>query len=171
MADLREFLSARLPEHSVPSCLVELEKLPLNANGKLDRRALPLPPDDPSGQDQGCVAPRTPTEEVVAAIWAEILGMARVGVTDSFLALGGQSVLALRVIAKIESACGVRLPIRVFFEKPTVAAMAAIIDAGGVGQAAEVAPVLPSRPGTLDVGVLSDDAVAAMLSELGHRET
>ena len=125
-AELRAHLAARLPEHMVPGALVVLERLPLNANGKVDRRALPAPDFDAGAAH---VAPRTRTEAMLAGIWAEVLGVERVGTQQGFFDLGGQSLLATRVISRARAAFGVELPMRALLEAPTVAALAARIEA------------------------------------------
>jgi amino acid adenylation domain-containing protein len=127
-AELRAFLQQSLPEHMIPAAFVVLERLPLTSNGKLDRAALPRPSSERSAQDAGFVAPRTPTEELVASIWAEIFGVSRVSVHDDFFALGGHSLLATRVISRIRGLLQVELPIRALFEGPTVAQLAARIE-------------------------------------------
>jgi len=122
---LREWLTGRLPDYMVPGAIVMLERLPLTANGKIDRTALP---DPEAGAERGFVAPRTETEAAVAAIWADVLRQERVGVTDDFLALGGHSLLAIRVLGKLSRAFGVRLPLRTLFDSPTVAQLASVLD-------------------------------------------
>ncbi len=120
--ELRAFLKERLPEYMVPSAFVLLEALPLTSNGKLDRRALPAPAW--TGDQDAFVAPRTPLEELVAGLWAGVLGVERVGVEDNFFALGGHSLLATQVLARIHSSLGVELPLRELFAAPTVAGVA-----------------------------------------------
>ncbi|HYG64496.1 MAG TPA: amino acid adenylation domain-containing protein, partial [Thermoanaerobaculia bacterium] len=123
-AALRTFLRQRLPEPMVPSLFVRLPALPLNASGKLDRRALPEPAGE--GGDVGAaapVAPRDPVEEGIAAIWREVLGTGRVGVHDVFFELGGHSLAATRVVSRVRAAFGVDLPLRALFEAPTVAGL------------------------------------------------
>ncbi|HEX2203959.1 MAG TPA: condensation domain-containing protein, partial [Longimicrobium sp.] len=117
---LRAFAAANLPEYMIPSVFVLLPALPLGNTGKVDRRALPAPPPEPGGY----LAPRTPDEGVIAAIWAEALGVDRVGVDDDFFALGGQSLLATQVVSRLRDAFGVEVPLRRLFEAPTVAALA-----------------------------------------------
>ncbi|HEX8904999.1 MAG TPA: AMP-binding protein, partial [Longimicrobiaceae bacterium] len=123
---LREAARARLPEYMVPSAFVVLEALPVTANGKVDRGALPAP--DTPGSRGTYVAPRTPAEERMAGIWAEVLGVERVGVEDHFFDLGGHSLLATRVVSRMRSALQVELPVRALFEAPTVARLAAAVE-------------------------------------------
>jgi amino acid adenylation domain-containing protein len=124
-AELRAVLGARLPAYMVPSALVALPALPLNASGKVDRAALP----DPAPEAAGHTAPRTPTEEIVAEVWAGVLRLPRVGADDDFFALGGHSLLAMQVIARVRELFGVEVPLRALFEAPTVAALAAQVEA------------------------------------------
>ncbi len=124
---LRAFLKQRLPEYMVPSVFVALEALPLTTNGKVDRKALPNP-GAPSAEITRFIAPRTPIEEILAGIWAEILDSDRVGMADNFFELGGHSLRATRVIARVHDVLGVDVAMRTFFEAPTVEGMAAAID-------------------------------------------
>jgi acyl carrier protein len=126
---LTEWLAAQLPAYMVPSAVVLLEQLPLTANGKLDRAALPAPDAVGNAQASSHVAPRTETEAVVAKIWRDVLKKEHVSVNDSFLDLGGHSLLAIRVLGRISKELGVRLALRALFETPTVEKVAAIIDA------------------------------------------
>ncbi|WP_084610648.1 hybrid non-ribosomal peptide synthetase/type I polyketide synthase [Archangium violaceum] len=119
---LREFLSGALPDYMVPSAIVTLEALPLTANGKVDRAALPAPVLDRVAEK--FVAPRTPVEEVLAGLWGELLRVPRVGVNESFFELGGHSLLAMQLVARLRSALRVELPLREVFEAPTVAGLA-----------------------------------------------
>ncbi|HLL45145.1 MAG TPA: amino acid adenylation domain-containing protein, partial [Longimicrobiaceae bacterium] len=127
-AELRAHLRERLPEHMVPGVFVALEQLPLTGSGKIDRRALPAPEHGPVG---AYLAPRTAAEEVLADIWAEVLGTTRVGVEDSFFELGGHSLLAIRVVSRVRQAFGTELPLRALFQMPTVAALADHVEALG----------------------------------------
>ncbi|HEX2092011.1 MAG TPA: condensation domain-containing protein, partial [Longimicrobiaceae bacterium] len=139
-AELRGYLGERLPEYMIPAVWVVLEALPLTPNGKLDRGALPLPEGTGGGAH---VAPRTPTEERLAGIWAEVLGVERVGVHDDFFALGGHSLVATRVISRAREAFRVELPLRALFEAPTVAGLGERVDARLSTAAAEAPPVVP----------------------------
>jgi amino acid adenylation domain-containing protein len=125
---LTQWLAAQLPDYMVPSGVVLLETLPLTANGKLDRAALPAPDAATASAADAHVAPRTETEVALAAIWADVLKREQIGVHDNFLALGGHSLLAIRVLGRISKTFGVRLPLRTLFETPTVEALAAAID-------------------------------------------
>ncbi|MCB0165298.1 MAG: amino acid adenylation domain-containing protein [Anaerolineae bacterium] len=119
--ELRRYLAQWLPGAMIPSRFIFLSTLPLTANGKLDRRALPIPTDEPNTT---YAPPRTPTEEILASIWQEVLELDRVGRHDNFFEIGGHSLLATRVIARIRQICRVDLPLRSLFEYPTLATLA-----------------------------------------------
>ncbi|UEM07014.1 amino acid adenylation domain-containing protein (plasmid) [Skermanella rosea] len=122
---LRRHAASRLPEHMVPGAFVFLDRLPLGPTGKLDARALPEPGEDGPAAGADGEPPRTPLEAAVAETWAEVLGIARVGIRDNFFEAGGHSLLATRVIARIRARFGIDLPLRLLFERPTVAEFAA----------------------------------------------
>jgi acyl carrier protein len=123
---LREHLRLSLPEYMVPSAFVALERIPLTPNGKLDRKALPAP--EHAADTDRYVAPRTLVEEVLAGIWAEVLKVERVGVHDSFFALGGHSLLIMRLLAHIQATFDLDISIRTVFSLPTLEAMAGEIE-------------------------------------------
>src|SRR5262249_31682827 len=125
--ELRGFLRARLPEHMVPSAFVALDALPLSANGKVDRKALPAPEPARPQSDDSYVAPHGPVEETVARVWAEVLGLERVGAHDNFFDIGGHSLLATQVLSRLRQAFPVDLSLRRLFEEPTVANLARAI--------------------------------------------
>ena len=131
----------------VPAAFVVLPALPLTGSGKIDHRALPEP-DWGAAPGQVPVAPRTPTESRLAAIVAELLALpAPVGVSDNFFALGGHSLTATRLMARIRAVYGVDLPIRTLFSDPTVAGLAAALAAAGSGAADPPGPPRPPRAG------------------------
>jgi amino acid adenylation domain-containing protein len=127
--ELREFLGQRLPEHMIPSAIVQLDALPLMPNGKVDRRALPAPELTRESGGGAYVGPRTMVEESLAHIWEELLGIERVGIEDDFFALGGHSLLGTRLISRVRQHFSVEIPLRNLFEKPTVAGFAHEIEA------------------------------------------
>ncbi|MEH2088948.1 amino acid adenylation domain-containing protein [Nostoc sp.] len=117
---VRSFLKEKLPEYMVPSAIVILEALPLTPNGKLDRRALPIP-DLHSQLSDKYVAPRSPIEEILSIIWAQVLKVEQVGIHDNFFELGGHSLLATQLISRVRTSLKVELPLRSLFAAPTVA--------------------------------------------------
>ncbi|MFL6284240.1 MAG: amino acid adenylation domain-containing protein, partial [Pyrinomonadaceae bacterium] len=121
---LREYLKGRLPEYMVPSAFVMLDELPLTLNGKVDRKALPAPDSSSVSSADTYVAPRDAVEEALCEVWAEVLRLERVGVRDNFFDLGGHSLLATQVVSRVRQLTQVELPLRVFFESPTVEALA-----------------------------------------------
>ena len=139
--DLRQGLRERLPDYMVPSAFITLEALPLTPNGKVDRKALPAPE---AGSEEGYLAPRTPAEEVLAGIWADLLGLERVGSTDHFFDLGGHSLLATQVTSRVRAAFGVEVPLHDLFEAPVLADLAARIEVAR--RTGEISPAPPLRP-------------------------
>jgi amino acid adenylation domain-containing protein len=124
---VRSFVQERLPDYMMPATFMVLDELPVTAHGKLNRRALPVPDHNGTGLRVNYVAPRNANEETLAAIWTEVLGVDRVGVTDDFFELGGHSLLATRIVSRIRSAFQVELPLRSLFETPTIANLAEVI--------------------------------------------
>jgi amino acid adenylation domain-containing protein len=125
--ELREYLARKLPSYMVPAFFVMLEALPLNPNGKVDRRALPVPDGTRPELTQEFVAPHTPTEQALATIWKEILSLDLVGLHDDFFSLGGHSLRALQVTSRIRQHFHVDVPLRSFFSHPTLAGLAALL--------------------------------------------
>ncbi|MGE0127956.1 MAG: amino acid adenylation domain-containing protein [Blastocatellales bacterium] len=142
--DLHSYLNDKLPEYMTPSAYVTLDTLPLTANGKVDRKALPAPDYLQSGQAQSSayVAARTPAEELMAETWANVLGVERVGIHDNFFSLGGHSLLAMKLIARMREVFRKELPLRDLFERPTVAQLAATM-ATITKPGLEIPPITP----------------------------
>ncbi|HEX2093844.1 MAG TPA: amino acid adenylation domain-containing protein, partial [Longimicrobiaceae bacterium] len=160
-AAVREHLSECLPEYMVPTAFVVLDALPLTPNGKVDRRALPEP--EPAGFDEATyVAPRTGVEEVLAGIWAEVLRVERVGVHDNFFALGGHSLMVTRVASRVRETFALELPLRAFFEAPTVAGLATRIEEVGIPEETD-ADLLAEQLERLEE--LSEEEVMQLLRE------
>ncbi|HEV7509095.1 MAG TPA: amino acid adenylation domain-containing protein [Thermoanaerobaculia bacterium] len=136
-AELRQALGERLPDYMVPSAYVFLPVLPLNANGKVDRKALAAIRPEGGAEDGPRIAPRTPVEEMLAALWAEVLEIpqtSEVGAFDDFFDLGGHSLLATQLVMRIRDAFGVELPLRAIFQAPTLAAQAERVEKARSGE-------------------------------------
>ncbi|MUG94289.1 amino acid adenylation domain-containing protein [Scytonema sp. UIC 10036] len=144
ISQIREFLSAKLPEYMVPSAIVILESLPLTPNGKVNRRALPAP-DISSEFSDRYVAPRTPVEEILSLIWTQVLKVERVGIHDRFFELGGHSLLAMQLISRIRTSLKVELPLRSLFATPTIAALSQNIQQLQQQGSASAPPILPRQ--------------------------
>ncbi|MFC2099379.1 amino acid adenylation domain-containing protein [Candidatus Bipolaricaulota bacterium] len=130
ITSLREHLRGLLPHSMIPSQFIVLDALPLTVRGKVDRAALPRPSGSHRAVIEPFVEPRTPSEVSIAEIWRKILNVDRIGVHDDFFELGGHSLLAVRVSSRIEETLSVRVPIRILFDRPTIAGVAAFIDGG-----------------------------------------
>ncbi|WBB80948.1 amino acid adenylation domain-containing protein [Micromonospora sp. WMMD882] len=173
--DVRAALARRLPEYMLPATLVRVAALPRTAGGKLDRRALP----EPTWRETtatGPTAPRGPVEEQLAALWRDVLGRPDIGAHDNFFALGGHSLTATRLIARIRATFGVDLPLRRLFGAPTVAGLAELLTVGAgpgpdgverVGPADRIGPAAPTPQDLLaSIDDLSDSEVDALLDTL-----
>ena len=148
--ELQDYLRQRLPEYMIPVVWMQLEELPLTPHGKVDRRALPAPEAIREGADRFETA-RTPTEEIVAGIWAEVLGLERVGMEEGFFELGGHSLFATQIVSRIKAGFGIELPLREIFERPTVESLSqriedarreeAVLGAPPLGRASREGPI------------------------------
>jgi amino acid adenylation domain-containing protein len=147
--ELRSWLRERLPAYFVPAFFIVLDKLPLTANGKVDRRALPAPEQNAS-LIEDLVAPRTPEEEKIAEIWSDVLDIKPIGIETNFFDLGGHSLLATRVVTRIRETFGINLPLRAMFDSPTIAGVAA--------QVADVADIVEK------LSLLSEDDTRVLLA-------
>ena len=162
IAELRRFLRQRLPEYMIPAVFVALDAMPLTSSGKVDRRALPEPDWSSAALRGEYVAPRTETEQRLAAIWSEVLHVSRVGANDNFFELGGNSLLAVRLTSQVRQAFSIDLPLVALFAAPTLAELAArIAELQAEGREAELQPVIPraparSRPADVHPGTVLD---------------
>ncbi len=139
---VRQRLAQHLPDYLVPAAIVELEALPLTPNGKVDRKALPQPQLISSDVYR---APRSPHEEILCSLFAEVLGVERVGIDDNFFQLGGHSLLATRLVSRVRAMLGVELAIRTLFESPSVAQLGRRLSESTIGRAALVRQQRPER--------------------------
>ncbi|HAF12617.1 MAG TPA: non-ribosomal peptide synthetase, partial [Blastocatellia bacterium] len=128
ISELREYLAQKLPLVLVPTYFVTLEQLPLTANGKVDRRALPLPDPSLTNLKREFIAPRNETEELISGVWSEVLGLNQIGIHDNFFELGGHSLRATQVLSRINAIFKIELRLSAVFEHSTVAALAAAIE-------------------------------------------
>jgi amino acid adenylation domain-containing protein len=143
--DLRSYLQQKLPDYMMPSAFVFLDTLPLTPNGKLDRKALPAPDQSRADFDDAFVAPRTPVEEILANIWADVLKLDKVGIHDNFFHLGGHSLLATQVVSRVNHSFQINLPLRRLFETPTIAGLADFIQTS-IGSEIDSRPLQPIVP-------------------------
>jgi acyl-coenzyme A synthetase/AMP-(fatty) acid ligase len=160
--ELCNFLKQELPHYMIPSSFVFLASLPLTPNGKVDRKALPALDQSQSELQASYVVPRNPVEKVLAGIWAELLKLERVGIHDNFFGLGGHSLLATQIVSRVREALCLELPLRVLFEKPTVAGLASAIMQSKMKEngSEDVAAILS------DVEALTDTEAKESLSEV-----
>jgi amino acid adenylation domain-containing protein len=144
ITELQRFLKERLPQFMLPSTFVMLAAMPLLPNGKVDRQALPPPGSTPWALEHTVTPPRTPVEEALAAMWAEVLGLEQVGIHNTFFDLGGHSLLVIQVVSRIRDVFKVEIPLQSFFEAPTVAELSSLIIASEAvpGQSEKIARVL-----------------------------
>jgi acyl carrier protein len=159
--ELRDYLKKRLPEYMLPASFVMLDGLPLTATGKIDRRALPAPDEIRPELTQDYVAPQTAVEEVLAGIFAEVLGVERVGINDDFFELGGHSLSATQVVSRVRQALEVKLPLRQLFKEPTVSGLARVV----LEDEEERTRVERTAELLLRFSQLSDDEVSSLLAE------
>ena len=142
--ELRHFLRDKLPEYMIPAVFVMLEALPLTPNGKVDRQALPAPEQTGHRLRKGFVAAHTPIEQTLTEIWAEVLGIQPIGIHDNFFELGGHSLLATQITSRLRSWSGREYPVRVLFERPTVADLAEFVQGAGDALPAQAVPIKPA---------------------------
>ncbi|HYG61093.1 MAG TPA: phosphopantetheine-binding protein, partial [Thermoanaerobaculia bacterium] len=159
-AALRAWLGERLPHYMIPARFLFLDELPLNPNGKVDRRALPAPDLSRPDIESDYVAPRTPLERQVAAAWAEVLGVDRVGIHDSFWELGGHSLLATKALSRLYDSLGVDLPLQTLFEAPTLAGFTACLAHSVIADSGEEAEQFLE-----ELAAMSEDEVRDLLGE------
>ncbi|HEY9810873.1 MAG TPA: amino acid adenylation domain-containing protein [Halomicronema sp.] len=152
--DLRSFLKEKLPEYMIPSAFVVLKALPLTANGKIDRQALPAP-ETAANLTDTFVAPRTSLEAILAGIWSQLLGLKKVGIYDNFFDLGGHSLLITQLLAKVRESFQIELPLRVLFEAPTVAGLAEKIEINKTRKS----PPIPSLNFDINAEVTLDPSI------------
>jgi amino acid adenylation domain-containing protein len=162
-SEVRRYLEGKLPDYMVPSAFVLLDTLPLTANGKLDRRALPVP-DLGLNLNPSFVPPQTPTEEAIAAIITSVLDIAQIGIYDNFFELGGHSLLATQVISRLRQTLSVELPMQAIFTNPNIAELAELVVAKQLEQAENEALELILA----EVNELSDGEVKLQLSETSN---
>jgi acyl carrier protein len=162
-------LRDHLPDYLVPAAYVWLPCLPLTRGGKLDRSALPAPDHGRPSLEKELVAPRTRDERIMAEIWEELLGVGPIGVYDDFFAeLGGHSLIAMRVIARVRDAFGAELPLLRIFEKPTIAGLVAALDEVRQAPAAPRTPELTRAPRELHRAMRTADGRLELPPALKH---
>ncbi len=143
LGELRQFIRDRLPDYMTPAAFVLLDALPVTPNGKIDRQALPAPDWSLRALAEDYVAPRTPVEETLAGVWAQVLGLPQVGIHDNFFEIGGHSLLATRLISRLREVFQVEVPLRTLFEAPTIAAQATQVEHARRTPATQAPPLRP----------------------------
>ena len=160
---LRKFLKERLPDYMIPASFTFLDQLPLNSSGKVDQKALPAPDRSRPEMEEGYVAPRTPAEELLAGIWAELLRVERVGVYDDFFELGGHSLMATQIISRVREAFQVEISLRTFFQGANIYELAQAIETSERVDDADVDEIAKTLA---QLESLSEEEVKAMLVEI-----
>jgi amino acid adenylation domain-containing protein len=166
VAELRNYLREKLPEYMIPSTFMVLDQMPLTANGKINRNALPVPDQSRPELEETYVAPRNDTEEKVASIWSEVLGIEKIGVHDNFFSLGGHSLLATQVISRVREALQLETPLRTLFESPTVSLFVEAINR--TPQKEEASPITKIEP--TQRGDQNFESLLARLGQLSNEE-
>jgi len=165
VAELREHLKQRLPGYMIPAVFVRMEKMPLNAHGKIDQNALPRPEGSRQDPQRVYIAPRTELEKTITEIWARFLGLGQVGVEDNFFELGGHSLLAIQVMSQVRQVFEVDLPLRRLFDVLTVAGLAEAVQEAQLRQQDEMAALL------VEVDSMKPEEVKALLSKYQSAES
>ena len=165
---LRAHLRQKLPAFMIPAAFVTLDELPLNANGKVDRHALPPPGQERPDLDEAFLSPSNEIEEILAEIWSELLDFEQVSVDDNFFDLGGHSLLGTQLISRIRNAFRIELPLRRLFESPTIAGLAQAVEEMQ-GTSASEPQVIRAAPAPLEVESMSDEEVDRALREMLHQ--
>ncbi|WP_425339179.1 phosphopantetheine-binding protein [Azorhizobium doebereinerae] len=161
---VRRTLARRLPDHMVPGAFALVDHMPQTPTGKLDRKA--LPPIVDGGDRQAFAPPETPLQEMLAAVWADILGRSRIGIFDNFFDLGGHSLLATRVVSLLRGRLGLDVALMMVFERPTIADLAAALEDAAPGRPLP-APDRPMAAGSADrFDDVSDDQLDLVLARL-----
>jgi amino acid adenylation domain-containing protein/thioester reductase-like protein len=163
--ELRNFLAQKLPEFMVPSAFVLLEELPLTLNGKLDRRALPIPKWAPI-EESLYVEPRTPLETQIAKIWCQLLDIKQIGIHDNFYELGGYSLLAIRLVMQINEAFQQKVVLEHLFENPTIAGLGQVIETLKQSDPNRQTFSHPTDDFTLDPSIFPDNAIVGTIPEI-----
>jgi hypothetical protein len=161
--ELRRLIKDQLPSLMIPAAFVFLDALPLTPNGKIDRKALPAPDRVRPEIEAAFVAPRTPIEEMMAATWSQVLQLEKIGIHDNFFSIGGHSLLAAQVLNRVQQTFNVELPLSIFFETPTVAALAAQIARIQMQEADDVT----LRAALAELSELSAEEISNLKSQLG----
>jgi acyl carrier protein len=160
-SELRKYLAAQLPDYMIPSVFVQMDSFPLNPNGKVNRKVLPIPTNERPELNQIYIAPQTPIQEILAEIWAEVLGVKQVGIDDNFFQLGGHSLKAIQLIGKIRQTLELDITIRHLFTSPSVKELATALGelAGGEDIINEIAKTIQ------EIAQLSPEQLQAMLAQ------